>query len=87
MSYLFSSKIKILKLFHHQKIAFDGDRVSVTCKVAGEPKPEVTWFRNKEALRKTKVCSFYLSFDVFKFNPKKTGFFNGAKRRSSHTCY
>jgi hypothetical protein len=38
-----------------KKVAFDGDRVTVTCKVIGEPRPEVTWFRNNNALQKSKV--------------------------------
>lgn len=36
------------------QIGLDGDRITVTCKVVGSPKPEITWLRNKQAIRKSK---------------------------------
>lgn len=36
------------------QVGLDGDKITVTCKVAGNPKPEITWFKNKQAIRKSK---------------------------------
>ncbi len=33
----------------------DGDRIVVSCKVVGNPTPEVTWYKNKQPLQKSKV--------------------------------
>ena len=37
------------------QVGVDGDRIVVSCKVAGIPKPEVTWYKNKQPLQKSKV--------------------------------
>jgi len=33
----------------------DGDRIVVSCKVVGNPTPEVTWYKNKQPLQKSNV--------------------------------
>ena len=37
------------------QVGVDGDRITVTCKVSGNPKPEITWFKNKQPIKKSKV--------------------------------
>ncbi|CAF0846330.1 unnamed protein product [Brachionus calyciflorus] len=36
------------------QVGLDGDRITVTCKVIGVPKPEITWYKNKQVIRKSK---------------------------------
>ena len=37
----------------------DGDRIVVSCKVLGNPQPEVTWYKNKQPLHKSNVSNIY----------------------------
>ena len=37
------------------QVGIDGDRITVTCKVAGNPKPEIKWFKNKQPILNQKV--------------------------------
>jgi hypothetical protein len=37
------------------QVGLDGDRITVTCKVIGSPKPEITWFKNNQPIKKSKV--------------------------------
>jgi hypothetical protein len=39
------------------QVGIDGDRIIVSCKVTGNPKPEVTWYKNKQPLQKSKDFS------------------------------
>ncbi len=39
------------------QMGLDGDRIVVSCKVLGSPRPEVTWYKNKVPVQKTKVSS------------------------------
>jgi hypothetical protein len=43
------------------QVGVDGDRITVTCKVTGTPKPEVTWFKSKKTITKSK--DFALEFN------------------------
>lgn len=37
------------------QMGLDGDRIVVSCKVLGSPKPEVTWYKNKVQIQKSKA--------------------------------
>ena len=37
------------------QVGADGDKISVTCKVSGNPKPEIKWFKNTEQITNLKV--------------------------------
>jgi hypothetical protein len=39
------------------QVAFDGDKITATCKVQGTPQPEVKWLRNKKPIEKSKVSA------------------------------
>ena len=50
----------------------------MTCKVVGQPKPEVTWSKNKKPLKKSKDFNIELNGDVAKLTindayPEDTG--------------
>lgn len=42
------------------QVVFDGDKVTVTCKVQGTPQPEIKWLRNKKPIEKSKVSTHIL---------------------------
>ena len=68
----------IFNWFHFLKVGVDGDRITVTCKVAGNPKPEVTWFKNKQAIKKSKDFAIEFNGEVAKLTindayPEDTG--------------
>ena len=47
------------------QVGVDGDKIAVTCKVTGNPKPEITWFKNKVPIKKSKVGNiFYFLIDL-----------------------
>lgn len=48
------------------QIGLDGDRITVTCKVVGSPKPEVTWMKNKQVIRKSKDFNMELNGETAK---------------------
>lgn len=48
------------------QIGLDGDRITVTCKVVGSPKPEVTWIKNKQVIRKSKDFNMELNGETAK---------------------
>ena len=48
------------------QVGIDGDKITVSCKVAGKPNPEVTWYKNKTVIKKSKDFSIELNGEVAK---------------------
>lgn len=42
-----------------KKVGLDGDRITVTCKVVGNPKPEITWSKANKPIKKSKVLYLF----------------------------
>ena len=48
------------------QVGIDGDRITVTCKVAGTPRPDIVWYKNKQAIKKSKDFSMEINGDIAK---------------------
>lgn len=44
------------------QVGIDGDKITVSCKIAGTPKPEITWYKNKQVIKKSKASPIFYHF-------------------------